>query len=83
MMSMNFKDIAISETDGVEYGCIITRIWKSEARNLTQKIDLNKKSGTWYIYIYIIQTRMIKETLTFDIEIEKYKFYYHKSLIFL
>ena len=46
MMSMNFKDIAISETDGVEYGCIITRIWKSEARNLTQKIDLNKKSGT-------------------------------------
>ena len=43
---MNFKDIAISENDGVEYGCIITRIWKSEARNLTQKIDLNKKSGT-------------------------------------
>ena len=25
---------------------------------------------------------MIKETLTFDIEIEKYKFYYHKSLIY-
>ena len=46
MMSVNLSDISIlSITDG-DYGCIITRIGKSEAVNLLQEADLNEKSGT-------------------------------------
>ena len=42
MMSMNLSDIAISKIHDVDYHCIITRIFKSEAVNSLQKGHLNK-----------------------------------------
>ena len=46
MMSMNLNNITILNINGIDYCCIITPISKSEAINLTQDIDLSKKSGT-------------------------------------
>ena len=46
-MSMNLAIllfyIAILETHGIDYRCIINRISKSEAMTLMQNIDLSKK----------------------------------------
>ena len=46
MISMNLSNIVISNTNGVDYCFIITRICKNEGVNLLQKADLNKKYGT-------------------------------------
>ena len=56
MMSMNFSDIVILNIKDVDYGCFISEISTSEARNLCQfpkkykkmskNINLTKKSGT-------------------------------------
>ena len=46
MISMNLSNIVISNTNGVDYCFIITRISKNEGVNLLQKADLNKKYGT-------------------------------------
>ena len=40
MMSMNFSNIAILNTKGSDYACIITEISQSEAVNLLKNIDL-------------------------------------------
>ena len=45
-MSMNLSDIAISNIEGSDYRCIISRISKSEAINLMQDINLTEKRGT-------------------------------------
>ena len=44
MMSMNLSDIAILNTKGTDYCCIISGISKSEAINLMHHINLNKKA---------------------------------------
>ena len=44
--SINLSDIAIPKIHGVTCHIIISGISKSEAANLLQKADLNKKSGT-------------------------------------
>ena len=44
MMSMNLTEIAIRNIHGADYCCIISRISKSEAMNLMQKIDLTEKA---------------------------------------
>ena len=44
MMYMDLSDIAILNTKGADYCCIISRISKSEAINLMQNIDLTKKA---------------------------------------
>ena len=57
---------------------------KNEAINLMQNADLNEKKGTQmkhmkhkYLFSYV---KMDKETLMFgNIEVEKNKFYRHKS----
>ena len=46
MMSMNLSNIAILNINDVDYHGIITRISKSEAVNLLQKIYLNEKTRT-------------------------------------
>ena len=46
MISVNISDIAVLNTHGVDYCCIIRRISKIEAINLMQNIDLSEKSGT-------------------------------------
>ena len=43
---MTLSDIVILHIKGTDYGCIISRISKSEAINLMQNIDLTEKSGT-------------------------------------
>ena len=46
IMSMSITDIAILIIKSADYGCIISRITKSETINLMQNIDLTEKSGT-------------------------------------
>ena len=46
MMSMNLSNITILEIKNSGYCCIVIRINKSEAINLTQNIDLTEKSRT-------------------------------------
>ena len=43
---MNLSYIAILNTKGSDYHCIISGINKNEAIKLSQNIDLTKKSGT-------------------------------------
>ena len=43
MMSLNLSDIGVLNIKGADYRCIIS---KNEARDLLQKTDLTKKSGT-------------------------------------
>ena len=42
MMSMNLSDSVILNIKGSDYHCIITRIRKSEAINLMQKVNLTE-----------------------------------------
>ena len=44
MMSINFSNIAILNIKGSDYHCIINKISKSEATNLTKNINFTKKS---------------------------------------
>ena len=46
MMSKNLSDNAVLNINGVDYGCIISGISKSEQANILQKGDLNKKRRT-------------------------------------
>ena len=46
MMSINLSNIAILNINDVDYHGIITRMSKSEAVNLLQKIYLNEKTRT-------------------------------------
>ena len=45
LMSLNFSNVAILNTEDIDYCCIINRISKREAVNLQQDADLNEKSG--------------------------------------
>ena len=52
MMSLNLSNISILNISGVDYGCIINEISKSEVENLLQKSGKKKveqKSGTYRI----------------------------------
>ena len=46
MMSMNLSDIAILNIKDFDYGCIISRISKSEAINIMENTGLTGKSRT-------------------------------------
>ena len=46
MMSKSRSDNAVLNINGVDYGCIISGISKSEQANVLQKGDLNKKRRT-------------------------------------
>ena len=46
MMSINLSDIAILNIHAANYRCIIVGISKSEAEDLLQNVDLNRKSQT-------------------------------------
>ena len=46
MMSIKLTDIAILNSKGSDYCCIIGLISKNKAINLLQNADLNEKSGT-------------------------------------
>ena len=54
MMSMNLIDTAILNIHGLNYHCMITRVSKSEARNLMQNINLSEKSEHYEIYFLIL-----------------------------
>ena len=76
IMSMNLCDIAILNTKGSVYCCIISGISKNEAINLMENAYLMAKSRT------LKSIKIGKEFLTFgDIEIEENKFYHHISLV--
>ena len=85
MMSMNPSDMAVLNIKSYDYGCIISGIRKSEAINLKQNTNLTVKSGTLEKIKDLFSYKKIsKKILTFGgIEIEKNKFYRHKSPIFL
>ena len=83
-MFVNLNNIAILNIKCSNYRCIISLISNNEAMNLMQNADLNEKSGAlqsiknWFSYI-----KVGNQFLTFeDIEIEKRKFYHHKTPIF-
>ena len=46
MMSINFRNIAILNIKGSDYGCIISLISKNDAINLLENADLTEKSRT-------------------------------------
>ena len=46
MMSMNLSDIAILNTKGFDYRCIISLIRKIKSINLMRNADLTEKRGT-------------------------------------
>ena len=46
MMSMNLNNITISNTNSVDYYCIISKTSESEAIKLMQSIDLVEKGRT-------------------------------------
>ena len=46
MMSINLSDIAILNIHAASYRCTIVGISKSEAKDLLQNVDLNRKSQT-------------------------------------
>ena len=50
MMSINLNGIAILNINSVDYRCDINGIRKSEAVNLLQNGDLNKKAGHYKKY---------------------------------
>ena len=47
MMSVNLKDIAVSNIKGSDYCCIISLITKNKPIKLLQNADLTEKSGTY------------------------------------
>ena len=46
MISMNLRNIAISNVKGADYSCIIGGIFKSETMSLMENFNLTKKSRT-------------------------------------
>ena len=82
MIFVNLSNIAILNIKCSNYRYIINLISNNEAMNLMQNADLTEKSGALKnLFSYI---KMGKQFLTFeDIEIEKRKFYYHKTPTFL
>ena len=80
MMSMNLSLIAILNIKNAYCCCIIRGTSKNETINLLENIDLTSiKQKSLLSHI-----KICKEFLTFgDIEIEKYTFYQHKSLVYL
>ena len=46
MMSKSHSDNAVLNINGVDYGCIISGISKSEQANVLQKADLHKNCRT-------------------------------------
>ena len=84
MMSMNISDIVILNIKGFDYRCIISLISKYEAIKLMQNADLTGKSETLeYKESLLSYIKIGKEIVTFgDTEIEKNKFYRHKTSTF-
>ena len=89
MMSINLSGIAILKIKYTNYSCIITRISKVKATNLTQNIDLTEKGGTLEInlrnqnnFCKHISKWKKRTIITFgDIEIQKQKFRNHKRSV--
>ena len=48
MISINFNDFAVLNTDGADYCYIINRTSESDALNLLKNADLTKKKGVLY-----------------------------------
>ena len=83
-MSLKLSDIGILNIQGVYYGCIISGISKSEAINIIPNTDLTKKGNITKHENLLPHVKMGKDISTFvNIEIEKNKFYSHKSPISL
>ena len=83
MMSINLSDIAILNTKGSDYCCIISLYRKNEAINLMQNADLSEKVEHFKAKNLFSHIKMGKEILTFgNIAIEKYFFCSQKTLIF-
>ena len=48
MISINFNDFAVLNTDGADYCCIFNRTSESNALNLLKNADFTKKKGVLY-----------------------------------
>ena len=85
LMSNNLSHIPILNIKGFDYRCLISLISKNEAIKLMQNANLTRQN--WKIIKHkslLSHIKMGKKNLTFeDIEIEKSKFYHHKTSIFL
>ena len=53
MISLDLNYIAILNIDGVDYGCIINGISKSEAINLLENANLSEESGSSQNIIFL------------------------------
>ena len=83
-MSINLSNIAILNIKASNYRRIISLISKNEAIKLMQSADLTEKNEILNIKNLFLHMKMGKEILTFcNIEIEKNKFYCHKTPIIL
>ena len=65
MVTMNHSDIAILNTENVDYCCIIPEISKSKAIKLLQKIDLTEKKEH-YKYREQFEAKNLLEILRFS-----------------
>ena len=81
MVSINFSDIAILNIKVADCCCIISGISRNEAINLMQNTNLNEKKGNIIKHKNLLSyIKMGKKSLRLgDIEIEKNRFYLHKS----
>ena len=83
MMSINLSGIAILDIERFDYCWITNLISENEGINVMQSADLTKKSGIQNIKILFSYIKVGEEILTFgNTEIEKNKFYRHKTPIF-
>ena len=85
IISQNRNYIAILNIHGVDYGCIINEISKSEATDLEGNAYLSKESESSQNIIFLYGAEKInKEIIVFGkIEVEKFKFHHRQNLILL
>ena len=86
MASVNLTDIAILNSEGSDYCCIVSLISKNETINLLKNAALIEKAKHYKlkknIKILKSYTKMEKTIIKFgDIEIRKQKFHQHKEPI--
>ena len=66
MMSMNLSDIAILNTSGADYHCIISGTSKNDNIDLLQNIDLSEKKSNIIKHKNVFShVKICKEILTF------------------
>ena len=84
MMSINLSDIAILNTEGSDYRCIISLISKNEAISISKMLIWPKERNITKHKHLLPHIKLVKEILTFGYTgIKRNKFYRNKTPIFI